>query len=157
MAKQARWQESLAKFDFKFEYKVGKSNQEADALSRKGQHAALCMLAHIHSSKIDGSMRDIIKEHLHKDPSTKAVVELAKAGKTRQFWVGGDLLMTKGNRLYIPRTKELKKELIQKCHDTLWVEHLGWQRTYVLIQKGYFWPNMRDDIMQYTKTCLICQ
>ena len=26
-----------------------------------------------------------------------------------------------------------------------------------LNKKGYFWPNMRDDIMQYTKTCLICQ
>ena len=86
-AKQAWWQESLAKFDFKFEHKIGKSNQAADALSRKGEHAALCMLAHIHSSKINGSMRDIIKEHLHRDPSAKAVVELAKAGKTRQFWV----------------------------------------------------------------------
>ena len=74
MAKQARWQESLAEFDFKFEHKARKSNQAADALNRKGEHAALCMLANIHSSKIDGSMRDIIKEHLHKDPSAKAVV-----------------------------------------------------------------------------------
>ena len=105
-------------FDFKFEHKVGKSNQAADALSRKGEHAALCMLAHIHSSKIDGSMRDIIKEHLHKDPSAKAVIELAKAEKTRQFWVEGDLLMTKRNRLYVPRTGELRKKLIQECHDT---------------------------------------
>ena len=37
-AKQARWQESLVEFVFKFE---------------QGEHAALCMLAHIHSSKID--------------------------------------------------------------------------------------------------------
>ena len=77
--KQARWQELLAEFYFKFEYKARKSNQAADALSRKGEHGALCMLAYIHSSKIDGSMRNIIKEHLHKDPSAKAVVELAKA------------------------------------------------------------------------------
>ena len=157
MTKQAWWQESLAEFNFKFEYKVGKSNQVANALSRKGEYAALCMLAHINSSKIDGSMRDIIKEHLHKDPSAKVVVELAKAGKTQQFWVEGDLLMTKGNRLYVPRTGELRKKLIQECHDTLWAGHPGWQRTYALIKKGYFWPNMRDDIMQYTKTCLICQ
>ena len=81
----------VGEFDFKFEHKTGKSNQAADALSQKGEHAALCMLAHIHSSKIDGSMRDIIKEHLHKDPSAKAVVEIAKAGKTRQFWVEEDL------------------------------------------------------------------
>ncbi|XP_022975335.1 uncharacterized protein LOC111474513 [Cucurbita maxima] len=81
--KQARWQESLAEFDFKFEHKAGKSNQGADALSQKSEHAALCMSAYIQSSKIDGSMHDVIKEHLHKDPSAKAVVELDKAGKTR--------------------------------------------------------------------------
>ncbi|KAL0554721.1 hypothetical protein IC582_008649 [Cucumis melo] len=38
---------------------------------------------------------------------------------------------------------------------------MGWpsrrQQTYALLKKGYFWPNMRDDVMQYTKTCLICQ
>ena len=65
--------------------------------------------------------------------------------------------MTKGNRLYVPRTGELRRKLIQECHDTLWVGHPGWKKTYALIKKGYFWPNMRDDIMQYTKTCLICQ
>lgn len=43
--KQARWQESLAEFNFKFEHKTGKSNQAADALSRKGKHAALCIIA----------------------------------------------------------------------------------------------------------------
>ena len=39
----------------------------------------------------------------------------------------------------------------------LWVGHFGWQQTYVLVKKLYFWPNMRDNIMQYIKTCLICQ
>ena len=118
-AKQTRWQESLAEFDFKFEHKAGKSYQVADTLSRKGEHGALCMLAHIHSSKIDRSVRDIIEEHLLQDPSAKAIVELAKVGKTRQFWVKGNLLMTKGNRLYVARTGELRKKLIQECHDTL--------------------------------------
>ena len=49
---------------------------------------------------------------------------------------------------------ELRKKLIQECHDILWAGHPRWQRTYALIKKGYFLPNMRDDIMQYTKTCL---
>ena len=111
-AKQAQWQESMAELDFKFKHNAGKSNQAADTLSRRCEHAALCMLAHIHSSKIDGSMGDIIKKHLHKDPSAKAVIELAKARKKRQFWVEGDLLTTKGNRLYVPRTGELRKKFI---------------------------------------------
>ncbi|KAA0060776.1 reverse transcriptase [Cucumis melo var. makuwa] len=147
----------LAEFDFEFEHKKGSSKRAADALSRKSEDAALCILAHLQTSKIDGSMRDVLREFLQKDPAAQTVMNLAKAGKTRQFWVEDDLLVTRGNRLYVPRAGDIRKRLLHECHDTLWAGHPGWQRTYALLKKGYFWPNMRDDVMQYTKTCLICQ
>ncbi|KAA0060640.1 uncharacterized protein E6C27_scaffold22G005260 [Cucumis melo var. makuwa] len=122
-SKQARWEEFLAEFDFEFEHKKGSSNQAADALSRKQEHAAICLLAHLQESEIGGSVRDTLR----------------------------DLLVTKGNRLYVPRAGNLRKKLLYECHDTLWAGHPGWQWTYALLKKGYFWPNMRDDVMQYTK------
>ncbi|KAL0549524.1 hypothetical protein IC582_014009 [Cucumis melo] len=156
-SKQARWQEFLAEFDFEFEHKKGSNNQAADALSRKQEHAAICLLAHLRGSDNSGSVRDTLREFLQKDHAAQNVMNLVKAGKTRQFWVEEDLLVTKGNRLYVPRVGDLRKKLLYECHDTLWAGHPGWQRTYALLKKGYFWPNMRDDVMQYTKTCLICQ
>ena len=39
-AKQARWQDFLAEFDMTIEYRPGRHNAVADALSRKGQLAA---------------------------------------------------------------------------------------------------------------------
>ena len=39
--KQARWQDFLAEFDMTIEYRPGRHNAVADALSRKGQLAAL--------------------------------------------------------------------------------------------------------------------
>ena len=156
-SKQARWREFLAEFDFEFEHKKRVSNQVADALSRRGDHAALCMLAHLYASKIDGPMRDVLREFLQKDSAARSVMSLAEEGKTRQFWVEDGLLVTKGRRLYVPRGGDLRKKLLHKCHDTLWAGHPGWQRTYALLKKGYFWSRMRDDVMQYTKTCLVCQ
>ena len=47
--------------------------------------------------------------------------------------------------------------LIRECHDTLWADHPGWQRTFALLKQGYYWPRMRKDVMAYTKTYLICQ
>lgn len=47
--------------------------------------------------------------------------------------------------------------LMRECHDTLWAGHPGWHRTYALLKQGYYWPQMRDDVMEYTRTCLICQ
>ncbi|KAA0051335.1 reverse transcriptase [Cucumis melo var. makuwa] len=84
----------LAEFDFEFEHKKGSSKRAADALSRKSEDAALCILAHLQTSKIDGSMRDVLREFLQKDPAAQTVMNLAKAGKTRQFWVEDDLLVT---------------------------------------------------------------
>ncbi|TYK15836.1 reverse transcriptase [Cucumis melo var. makuwa] len=130
--KQARWQKFLVEFNFEFEHKKGSSNQAADDLGQKQEHAAICLLAHLRE-------RDWW------------------AGKTRQFWVEEDLLVTKGNRLYVPKAGDLRKKLLYECHDTLWAGHFGWQRTYALLKKGYFWSNMRDDVMQYTKTRLTCQ
>ncbi|KAA0060369.1 putative mitochondrial protein [Cucumis melo var. makuwa] len=53
------------------------------------------------SSKVDESICDIIREFIHEDPSAHAIVALAKSVKTRQFWVKGDLLLTRG-QLYVP-------------------------------------------------------
>ncbi|KAA0039564.1 reverse transcriptase [Cucumis melo var. makuwa] len=108
-------------------------------------------------SEIDESVRDTLRNFLQKDHAAQNVMNLAKAGKTRQFWVEEDLLVTKGNRLYVPGAWDLYKKLLYECHDTLWASHLGWQQTYALLKKCYFWSNMRDDVMQYTKTCRICQ
>ncbi|TYK23056.1 reverse transcriptase [Cucumis melo var. makuwa] len=101
------------------------------------------------------------RRHLERVPTERSYRsechEFSEAGKTRQFWVEEDLLVTKENRLYVPRAEDLRKKLLYECHDTLWAGHPRWQRTYALLKKGYFWPNMRDDVMQHTKTCLICQ
>lgn len=84
-------------------------------------------------------------------------MNLAKAGKTRQFWLEEGLLVTRGNQLYVFRARDLWKKLLYECHDTLWTGNSEWQKTYALLKNGYFWLNMRDDVMQYTKTCLIWQ
>ncbi|KAM0999124.1 hypothetical protein FF1_005866 [Malus domestica] len=77
--KQARWQEFLAEFDYKLEYKQGKENVVADALS----------LSH--------------------DVQAKNIVEFVKDGKTRRFWLENGLLYTKGKRIYVPKWGSLRK------------------------------------------------
>ena len=98
--KQARWQDFLAKFDYHFEYKPGKANVVADALSRKAEFAAI--------TQPQFFLQDRIKEGLEHDPMAKNLVGLARYGKTRRFWLKGDLLFTKGDRLYVPKWGDLR-------------------------------------------------
>ncbi|KAL0453873.1 UNVERIFIED_CONTAM: hypothetical protein Slati_1365400 [Sesamum latifolium] len=87
-SRQARWQELLSEFYFVLEYRAGSSNHVADVLSRMADF-----------SKFGG------------------LVHLVEQGKARQFWVEDGLLMTKGNRSYVPKGGDLKKSLILECHE----------------------------------------
>ena len=93
--KQARWQDFLVEYDYVLEYKPGKTNTVADALSQKVELAAI--------SKPEGSRVEKIKE-----------------GKTRRFWIEWDLLHTKGNPLYVSLHEKLRKDVLHECHDSKW-------------------------------------
>ena len=110
--RQARWQEHLAEFDFNLEYKPGKTNRVADALSRKSDLAALKYLAHLSNSMMKTSLKDQIRENLAKDPQAEAIMNLVKEGKTREFWIEDDLLLTKKERVYLcPKDSKFSEDI----------------------------------------------
>ncbi|TXG73103.1 hypothetical protein EZV62_001682 [Acer yangbiense] len=83
-------------------------------------------------------------------------MKLANEGKTRRFWLDEGVLLTIGNRMYVPKWGNLRKEIIKECHDSKWASHPGMTRTLAL-QNSYYWPQMRDDVDAYVQTCLVCQ
>lgn len=64
---------------------INLGEQTRPALTRKYEHAALCMLTHLQASKLCGTMQDDIKEHLLKDTATPVMMPLSREGKPRQF------------------------------------------------------------------------
>ncbi|KAF7807858.1 Transposon Ty3-I Gag-Pol polyprotein [Senna tora] len=86
------------------------------------------------------------KEGLEHDPQAKSLMEMASQGKTCRFWLEDGVLMTKGNRTYIPKWQGLRREIIKECRDSKWAGHPGVRRTLALVERAYYWPQMRDDI-----------
>ncbi|KAF7117266.1 hypothetical protein RHSIM_RhsimMtG0001900 (mitochondrion) [Rhododendron simsii] len=105
----------------------------------------------------NNSLWDKIKANLDKDTMAVNLIDLVKKGKTRQFWLQDGLLMSKGNRVFVPKAGDLRRTLLRECHDTLWAGHPGEERTLALLKQGYYWPQMCDDVVEYVRTCLICQ
>ncbi|KAK2973404.1 hypothetical protein RJ640_011638 [Escallonia rubra] len=110
--KQARWQDLLAEFDYVMEYKPGKATLVADALSRKAELKAM--------SKAKGDILEGIKEGMEHDPLARQLLKLVESGQTQRFWVEDGLLYTKGQHVYVPKWNNLRKTIIQECHDTPW-------------------------------------
>ncbi|KAH9752509.1 Endonuclease [Citrus sinensis] len=95
--KQVRWQDFLAEFDYQLEYKPGKANVVADALSRKAELVTLSM------SQPKSDLVSRIKEGLQQDPLAKDLLEKVLERKTRHFWQEEGILLTKGDQLFVPR------------------------------------------------------
>ncbi|KAL2251721.1 UNVERIFIED_CONTAM: Gag-Pol polyprotein [Sesamum indicum] len=156
-SRRARWQELLSEFHFVLEYLAGSSNHAVDTLSRRADLANLESIAAVSSSVVAMFVKDQVRELLPRDSAAQGLIRLVEQGKARQFWVEDGLLMTKGNRVYVMRGEDLRKSFISECHDTLWAGHQRQERTYALVQRAYYWPQMRDDVETYVRTCLICQ
>lgn len=93
--KQAQWQDFLVEFDYVMEYKPGKANLVADALSKKVELATIV--------KINGELLTLVKEGMEHGNLAKNLVTMAKEGKTKRFWEEDGILYTRGRRVYVPK------------------------------------------------------
>ncbi|PKI66399.1 hypothetical protein CRG98_013201 [Punica granatum] len=133
----------------KREYKPGRTNAVADALSRRVELAAI--------SRLESPWLGRIKEGLQHDAKARILLELAREGKSWQFWCEDDLVYIKGRRVYVPLYDNLRREILRECHDSKWAGHPRIHRTLALVEERYYWPQLRDDVEIFVKTCLVCQ
>ena len=60
-------------------------------------------------------------------------------------------------RLYVPRNKKLREDIIRAHHDTVVAGHPGQKGTRELITRNYFWPQITGDVNRYVAGCEKCQ
>ena len=58
--------------------------------------------------------------------------------------------------MLVPKGK-LRLALLKECHDGSVARHRGVKPTLAELVMNYYWPNLRDDVKQYVKSCVTCQ
>jgi hypothetical protein len=56
----------------------------------------------------------------------------------------------------VPEGK-VRELLLKECHEGPLAGHGGAKRTTTFLKKAYYWLNLKDNVEEYVKTCLICQ
>lgn len=81
--------------------------------------------------------------------------ELGKKGYEKDkevfFYVG-----TRGKKLLVI-PNDLVPDVLHYCHDAPESGHLGIKKTTQLIQRRYWWPSYRNDVINYVNSCQECQ
>lgn len=170
----ARWALQLQQFDFEIVHRAGKSNGNADALSRRSYDTILAAV------DTTGVQTDQINELQRKDPALadiidylefKTLPENSKDAKKllytiEQYYLDSDgilchILIPGGKRsptlksqLVVPTA--LRHEVLVNAHDLPTGGHLGINKTYAKLRDRYFWPKMYMDVQHWCLTCEHC-
>ncbi|KAL8091541.1 hypothetical protein AgCh_033970 [Apium graveolens] len=153
----------LLGYNFRIEYKPGRTNLAADALSR----------IHEEQSDVDMMATDFTCLHLASQPisdflhllksenaSLSDLVELhnmLKAGTLSCAYSTHDGILLFRQRYYIGNLSQLKPRLLHEFHATPLAGHSGIKRILVRLSSVVFWPNMRRDVEKYIAACLVYQ
>ena len=161
----------LSEYDFEIRHLPGRLNRRADALSRcpgynQGEddnRDVVVLPDHVFvqagTTQCAPPMRRIVaqEEMEATDPIYTQNEELIKP------WVNTHRLKKiegtwyKDGRCIVTRGMEHKRTFIQAHHNAPVYGHPGINKTHQLTSRRYWWPGMRQDVMNYVQGCAECQ
>jgi len=107
-------------------------------------------------------LSDIRKGNWNRDqeePIAKAARELRSSANEAVHsseWLNVDGLLRFQGKIYVPRSPDLRRQIVALCHDTQIAGHPRRWKTLELVSRNYWWPQMSRYISQYVSTCDLC-
>ncbi len=170
----ARWSLLLQQFDFEIKHRAGKSNGNADALSRRPYDHEIAAFDKpgVQTERIyelqrrDPTLADIIDYlEINKLPSdeqsARAIlhtiddVYLDQDGIICHIWTPGKgRLSTPCSQLVVPTA--LRHEILLSAHDDPTGGHFGVHKTYEKLRERYYWRELFADVQHWCTTCVSC-
>ena len=102
-----------------------------------------------------------IKKARSKDEDVVRVVEEMKKVGVRELrgdkWKLEEDLVLKEGKIYVPKDKELRAEVIWLHHDVPTVEHGGKWKMVELVMRNYWWLGVTRDVGKYVEGFNLCQ
>jgi hypothetical protein len=140
----------LLGFDFSIEYKPGTTNVVADALSRRDTEEG--DLLTLSAPRFD--FIDRLRQAQLSNPALVALSGDITAGDRQAPWSVVDGMVQFAWRLYIPPASPLVQEIMGAVHED---GHEGVQRTLTRLRRDFHFPNMKQLVQDWVRTCVVCQ
>jgi hypothetical protein len=156
---QQRWLSKLLGYDFVIEFKSGRDNKVADALSRQGDEES--NQGEFSVSLISFPTPDWIsdlKSSYNGDTKAQTLLEeFSKGIPTIQgFTLQQGLLLCKG-RLWLVKGSPFQNQILEYIHSNPTSGHSGFHKTLARAKANFIWKGMKSDIKAFVRECRVCQ
>ncbi|CAN6347636.1 unnamed protein product [Urochloa humidicola] len=143
----------LLGFNYTVEYKKGKENTVADALSRATHTSEILAL----SAAIPVWMEQVTSSYEQDQHCLQMISKLSIDGQAiPNYSLHNGILRYKG-KLVIGANADLRKQLITTFHSSVFGGHSGERATYKRLQLIFHWPCMLQQVKEFVQQCPVCQ
>ncbi|KAF1316233.1 reverse transcriptase, partial [Globisporangium splendens] len=178
--RMARWLPFFTEYHFRVEYKPGRFNVIADALSRRPDFDPMEVIGQasanvVRSTTLISSLVARITSACEHDEDTRALISFLsdKSSVKRKLpshlrarvhryrlYEGVLLYSTNDNdaqRVVVPNDEDLKMQILFECRDKPFAGRLGRKETYVSLARDFYWPKQYKWVRKYVRACEVCQ
>ncbi|XP_067620077.1 uncharacterized protein [Eurosta solidaginis] len=150
----ARWALELQQYSFDVQYRKGKLNVVADALSRQPMDEQLATLT-VEQGKDECKWLKAKITEVRKAPEKfpDYVIEDGKLYRRIESQVDGEDAVPW--KLCVPTPQ--RRRVLAEIHDTPSAGHMGVRKSIARATTRYYWPGMFRDVRKYVQQCHGCQ
>ncbi|KAH0650287.1 hypothetical protein KY284_030199 [Solanum tuberosum] len=174
--------EFLKDYDMSMDYYPGKANVVEDALSRLSMGSVAHVEEEIKELAKDvhrlarlgvrlmsisdggvtvhnGSESSLVVEVKVKQDSDMILLQLKSAVYQQRVEVlsqGGDGVLRHQGRLYVPKVRELRQQILIESHNSRYFMHPGATKMYHDLREVFWWNGMKRDIADFMAKCPNC-
>lgn len=156
---QQKWASKLLGLNYTIEYRPGKDNRVADALSRQqGLAKEELELQEFHLTTPLSIDLDELAMQVEKDEELQRIIRALKAEMEapKGYYLKKGHLFNDG-RLVIPAKSPFIPALMKQFHDSAIGGHEGVLKTFKRMAREVYWKGMRGDVTEFIKECEVCQ
>ena len=171
--RQRRWLELIKDYDLTLEYKEGKANRVADALSRKSGLVLnfmkdlsydLCeefrrmeievvsrggVEARLSALSSEPALYAELREKQRSDPKLQKIRAAKAQGRAASFVIAEDGSMKFKGRWCVPNDPVLKNEIMSEAHNTPYSVHPSGSKMYKDLKLCFWWPGMKKEVAEF--------
>jgi transposase InsO family protein len=153
---QHQWVSKLFGFDFSVEFRPGRLNTVADALSRRGdeltpQDGTDAVLATLSGPSFQ--LYGVLRRELQDDPELRAFRDTVVADRGEP-WRVVDGLVLKGAQVFVHATSQMVAPVIELAHTA---GHEGIQKTLQRLRQHFHIDHDRRLVEDFVRACAVCQ